>query len=339
MRPRFAIAGLALIAVAVPLIQAQTGISQISPGTKYQLAEAITPAADRPISGITSPDAQDTPRPGSSSPSVGNGNGEPICGISHLVRCIKDLGEDDKGIFTSPLRVKSKNAYWLMPLGAAAGLAFANDTNAEQAAGVDASRTDTANTIANFGSFYATGAEGAAIYFVGLAKKNPKLAETGRLAAEAVIDSGTVTIATKLVSDRQRPLEGNGQGDFWAGGPGNWNWDSSFPSDHATATMSLARVVAGEYPHWYVMIPAYGFAETVSISRILANQHFPSDVIVGQAVGFLVGTYVLNHRGSYRPRKNDLAGRLLNTITPVTNARTRTIGASMQIPFPVLRGH
>jgi membrane-associated phospholipid phosphatase len=258
---------------------------------------------------------------------------DPICGIAHLLRCVEDLGQDDKGIFTSPLRMHAKDAYWLMPLGTATGLAFAYDTNAMQATGVDANRTKYANQIANFGSFYATGAEGAGIYFLGLARKNTKLAETGRLGAEAVIDSGTVTLAIKVASNRQRPVQGNGQGNFWAGGANHWEWDSSFPSDHATASMALARVVAGEYPRWYVMLPAYGFAETISVSRILANQHFPSDIVVGQAIGFLTGTYVLNHRASNRLGKRTMAARLISSINPIADAGTHTIGASMEIPL------
>jgi membrane-associated phospholipid phosphatase len=266
-------------------------------------------------------------------PSARVRNEQPICGITHLGRCIKDLGEDDKGVFTSPFRLQPQDAYWLAPLGAATGAAFAYDADAVQAVGVDANRADAANKIANFGSFWATGAEGAGIYFIGLAQKNPKLAETGRLAAEAVIDSGTVTLATKLVTNRQRPRQGNGQGDFWPAGTDHWGWDTSFPSDHATATMALARVIAGEYPHWYVAVPAYGFAETVSISRILANQHFPSDIVVGQAIGFLVGSYVLNHRALYRPGKHGLAEQLIGSIHPIADARTRTLAASVEIPL------
>lgn len=267
-------------------------------------------------------------------PEGGAAGGEVICGITHLMRCIKDLGQDDKGIFTSPTRLKASDRYWLLPLGAATGLAFAYDTDAEAQIGVDANRTKTANSIANFGSFYAAGAEGAGIYFVGMVRKDPKLEETGRLGAEAVIDSGTVTLLTKLVSNRQRPRQGNGQGDFWASGTQHWEWDSSFPSDHATASMALARIVAGEYMHWYTVIPAYGFAETIGISRIMANQHFPSDVLVGQAVGFLTGNYLLHHRAQYRGNwKQTLASRMMNSVRPFSNARAHVLGVGVEIPF------
>ncbi|MGC9291898.1 MAG: phosphatase PAP2 family protein [Acidobacteriaceae bacterium] len=265
-------------------------------------------------------------------PTVGTQTAQTICGITHLVRCIEDLGQDDKGIFTSPLRVKATDAYWLAPLGAATGLAFAYDTDAMQQLGVDQDRINTANNISNFGSFYATGAESAGLYFIGLGVKDPHLTETGRLAAEAVLDSGTVTLATKLVANRQRPLQGNGDGGFWQYGTSQYDWDSSFPSDHATASMAFARVVAGEYPRWYVAAPAYGFAVTVSVSRVLAREHFPSDVLVGDAIGFLTGTYVLDHRATYRPGKKGVVARMMGTVTPVIAPSTRTIGASIAIP-------
>ena len=260
--------------------------------------------------------------------------GEPICGVTHLIHCIQDLGEDEKGIFTSPARIQPKQAYWMMPLGAATGFAFAYDADAAQAVGVDANRADIANKISDFGSFYATGAESAGIYFVGLAQKNPKLAETGRLGAEAILASGTVSLVIKLVSNRQRPLQGDGQGHFWADGINHWEFDSSFPSDHATASMALARVISGEYPHWYVVLPAYGFAESIGISRILANQHFPSDVLVGQAIGFFSASYVLNHRALYRPgAKRTLSSKLIDSFNPIADPRTHSLGASMEIPL------
>lgn len=259
---------------------------------------------------------------------------QPICGITHLGRCIADLGSDEKGVFTSPFRVQPADSRWLLPLGAATGLAFAYDQQASQTAGVDQHRTDTANSISSFGSFYATGAESAGVYFLGLTSRSPKLAETGRLSAEAILASGTVVMATKMVSNRQRPLQGNGQGDFWANGASHWSFDTSFPSDHAAASMAMARVFAAEYPHWYVILPAYGFAESVGISRILANQHFPSDVLIGQTIGFLTGGYVLHHHALYCcGREGSLSSRILGSINPVADPRTHSAGISMQIPF------
>lgn len=260
--------------------------------------------------------------------------GEPICGFKHIGTCIANLGEDERGIFTSPLHIKPKDAYWLAPLGASTGLALAYDGDASATLGHDQGRINTAGNISNMGEFWATGGESAGIYFLGLYRKSPKLAETGRLAAESILASGTVTLATKLVTNRERPRDGNGQGGFWTNPPSGYTWDSSFPSGHATASMALARVVAGEYPHWYVMVPAYGFAETVSICRVLALAHFPSDVIVGQAFGFLSASYVLNHRSLYRPgAKKTLTSRLLGSVNPVMDARTHTLGASMEIPL------
>jgi membrane-associated phospholipid phosphatase len=40
----------------------------------------------------------------------------------------------------------------------------------------------------------------------------------------------------------------------------------------------------------------YGGATTVSVSRVLAREHFPSDVLVGSTFGWLIGGYVLHHR-------------------------------------------
>ncbi len=289
--------------------------------------EAVVPST----TAILPPSSASTPAL-TSTPAAAQQNAQVICGITHLLRCIQDLGEDDKGIFTSPLHVKATDAYWLAPMGAATGLALAYDADAQQLLGVDTSRINTANNISIMGEFFVAGGESAGIYFAGLAWKNSKLAETGRLAAETIIDSGTVTLGLKLATNRQRPYNGTGNGPFWTNPRSGWTWDSSFPSGHATASMSIARVVAGEYPHWYVIAPAYAFAETVSICRVLGRDHFPSDVLVGQTIGFLVGNYVLNHRALYRPGKKGAMARMMNSVTPIVDPSTQTMGAVISIP-------
>jgi hypothetical protein len=96
--------------------------------------------------------------------------------------------------------------------------------------------------------------------------------------------------------------------------------------------MALARVIAGEYPRWYVAVPVYGFAGAVGVSRILANQHFPSDVLVGQAIGFMAGSYVLNHHARYRAgSKQNLAMKLMGSISPIADPPTHRFGAAIEI--------
>ena len=304
--------------------------SALAAQTAAQMPDAPKPVTDLEQA-LASPALAQSAASGRQAAAVGpSGPDATICGITHIGRCIKDLAEDDRGIFSSPARIRPRDASWLLPLGAATGLAFAYDVDAEQATGYDQARENTANTISNFGNFFASGGEGAALYFLGLGSHNRKLAETGRLGAEAVIDSGTVVLATKLVADRERPLVGDRKGSFWTNPPSGWTWDSSFPSDHSAATMSLARVIAGEYPHWYSAIPAYGFAETIAISRILANAHFPSDVLIGQTVGFLTGTYILDHRSLYRGKRKNVAERILETATPAL--RAHAVGIAVRIP-------
>ena len=45
----------------------------------------------------------------------------------------------------------------------------------------------------------------------------------------------------------------------------------------------------------------YGLASTVSVTRVTAGQHFPSDVFVGSILGYLIGDYVAHKRGESRP--------------------------------------
>jgi hypothetical protein len=89
--------------------------------------------------------------------------------------CLQDLGKDEAGIFTSPLRLRAKDAPWLAPPGVATGLAFTYDPGAAKAAGVDASRAATADQIARFGSFVATCAEAEGFTFSDWPKEIPNL--------------------------------------------------------------------------------------------------------------------------------------------------------------------
>ena len=90
---------------------------------------------------------------------------------------------------------------------------------------------------------------------------------------------------------RERPTLDSAKGKFFQKSVG---LDSSFPSTHSIIAWSSAAVIASEYPSPLIQIAAYGMATGVSLTRVLGKQHFPSDVLVGSAVGWMVGRYVFH---------------------------------------------
>jgi membrane-associated phospholipid phosphatase len=247
-----------------------------------------------------------------------------ICGVTHLGQCLKDIGHDQAGIWTSPLRIQPRDAFWLVPFAAGTGVALHYDAQAQQNLGVDKSRIDASNTISGFGSPYATLGGAAGLYFLGLGTHNQHLAETARLGAEAVIDSLLVVEALKLATNRERPNEGNGQGGFWPHGTRSYEIDGSFPSGHAAESFALARVLASEYSSKPVQIAAYAFALAISASRVTARQHFPSDALVGGTFGYLIGGYVVRHHAA----GNDESTLF---IAPIMEQSTRTFGLRVDV--------
>jgi membrane-associated phospholipid phosphatase len=79
------------------------------------------------------------------------------------------------------------------------------------------------------------------------------------------------------------------------------------PSEHAMNVWAFAHVVAGQYNGIGTKALVYGVATTVSVSRVMARQHFPSDVLVGSTFGWLIGGYVLNHRSMEHGRLVDVS--------------------------------
>src|SRR6266446_2458467 len=287
---------------------AQTTKSSVEqvPGTRSVSGTSQSPDQD-------SEDQQQPPSPQSA-----------ICGVTHLGQCLKDIGHDQAGIWTSPLRIAPRDAIWLVPFAAGTGVALHYDAQAQQNLGIDKTRIDTSNIISGFGSPYATLGGAVGLYFLGVKTHNEHLAETGRLGAEAIIDSLLVVNALKLATNRERPNEGNGQGGFWPHGTRSYELDGSFPSAHAAESFALARVIASEYPSKPVQIAAYAFALAISVSRVTARQHFPSDVLVGGTLGYLIGGYVVRHHSA----ENVASGF---SFVPVVDVSTYTFGANVAL--------
>ncbi len=203
---------------------------------------------------------------------------------------------DQKAIWTSPLHVRPADAIWLLPLGAATGVLIGSDHHTMTSLiHIRPNDQQHFKTLSD-GGVGALGAIPAGMYLWSLGHDAPQAHETGLLTGEALGDSLVVNEVIKFISRRDRPNINDAQGQFFSSGP----TASSFPSNHATAAWAMASVIGEEYPGWVTRTVVYGLAAGVSASRVLADQHFPSDVLVGSAAGWLIGHYVYRAHHNFR---------------------------------------
>jgi capsule assembly protein Wzi/PAP2 superfamily protein len=200
----------------------------------------------------------------------------------------KDFLEDQKQIWTSPVRLRFVDANWLVPAaGFTAGL-FVTDRDYSKHLSNDPHTLSQAKTFSDAGLAALIGGAGA-MYLLSYPAHREHWRETGFLAGEAAINSLVAVEALKYTLRRERPYQGDGSGPFFSGG-------TSFPSEHAAAAWSVAGVIAHEYPGPVPKILAYGLASLVSYARIKGKQHFPSDVFVGSMMGQMIAQDVYSRR-------------------------------------------
>ncbi len=107
-----------------------------------------------------------------------------------------------------------------------------------------------------------------------------KMAETGKLAATAFLEAGTVVYTLKQIISRPRPQ--------------SESEEVSFPSGHAALAFTMATVVGYEYPK--SRIPLYFGAFGTAFARVYLGRHYPADVIFGALIGTLVGIQVIHYK-------------------------------------------
>ena len=214
---------------------------------------------------------------------------------------VKHLVGDQKQFWTSPARVRTKDLKWILPAAGITSAFIASDSWWSKQ--VNPSHIQTSLHISDYGTYSMIGLTGASFLF-GQMTHNDHLQETGLLTGEAAINATGVAYLFKEMTQRQRPYQDGGNGDFFKGG-------SSFPSEHSAIAWSVASVWAHEYPGWLSQTAAYGLASAITVTRVTAKQHFPSDVIVGSALGWYFGRQV--YRAHHDP---ELGGTSWGSLLP-----------------------
>ena len=194
---------------------------------------------------------------------------------------------DQIGIWSSPRNARLSDATWLVPLGGLSAALFATDSGFSRHLSNDPNTITRYRHVSDYG-IYSMGAGAGGLYLLGLLTHDDHERETGFLSGEATLDSVAIVEAISYATGRERPNQDNANGRFWKGG-------TSFPSDHSAAAWAIAGMVAHEYPNPFIKFLSYGAATAVSVSRITAKQHFPSDVLIGAAIGYLTSSFVYAH--------------------------------------------
>lgn len=206
----------------------------------------------------------------------------------------KDILHDQKKIWLAPLHIRRGQSPELILAGAITGAVISVDHFVGDAvsSGPPGDAHSAANGMGRFSGGQYDLLVAGGFYAFGRLAGNERARATGVLGTRAVLNTILLTEGLKAITQRSRPSYPNGmplddaEGEFFRGG-------NSFPSGHSSEAWALAAVVAGQYRHrrWVPWV-AYGLATSVALSRIPARKHFPSDVLVGSALGFLVGRYV-----------------------------------------------
>jgi len=215
-----------------------------------------------------------------------------------LVCAIKTVGSDVAYVFTSPLRTTTRGGVEFLALSAlTTGFILRADEKIDEELGLEKYEFHSLpfRELADLGQIYddirptnfAIGLT-ATTLAGGLALRDKKLLQTSRLLAESVVLTQIFTSWSKGIFGRGRPYTDRGPRDFNFFKFGKTEDFKSMPSGHVSSAFALMTVIAKQYDHWYVDVPAYTFAVSVAVQRMTSRNHWASDTIVGGALGYWV---------------------------------------------------
>lgn len=122
------------------------------------------------------------------------------------------------------------------------------------------------------------------LYSVAKLAGSSDFAVVGANLVRSQILSQAIVQAGKFTTHRARPDGSNTQ---------------SLPSGHTASAFATAAVLHQHFG-WKVGVPAYGFGAYVAASRMSANKHHLSDVLLGAAIGIAAGRTVTFGTGHTR---------------------------------------
>lgn len=112
-----------------------------------------------------------------------------------------------------------------------------------------------------------------------------------KVATDSILSSaltGSIIITTKIFVGRERPNPENDTYSFKPFAPlTEGSTYTSFPSGHSAVSWAAYTPYAMQYNPWIFSIPF-----SISLSRLIEDRHWLSDVVVGSLIGYYVASYM-----------------------------------------------
>lgn len=130
-------------------------------------------------------------------------------------------------------------------------------------------------------------------YIYGLAAKNKRARQIALGGTQAFVMAAVSSQVLKHIFHRHRPSQDNPPNPYlWEGPFKGWEY-TAFPSGHTTAAFAIASMMSKVYKDKiWVGVLSYTLATGVGLSRVYDNVHWPTDVLIGAALGYAIGQTV-----------------------------------------------
>lgn len=145
--------------------------------------------------------------------------------------------------------------------------------------------------LAQFGQFVATAAAMALVWDFDPSDPMKPIAIGVTVSTASLVSNGLKMLFGRIRPDRENA--GQFTGPHWR----RSNRRESFPSSHSACAFALGISLSILYPQAWVVFGC--MAWITAILRYLQDAHFPSDVLAGVALGYLLASIIMGWFGYY----------------------------------------
>ncbi|MCB9210794.1 MAG: phosphatase PAP2 family protein [Ignavibacteriales bacterium] len=208
---------------------------------------------------------------------------------------LKDGGQ----YFTYPLRMNSCEFLYAGAIAAGTYGLMYNDQTMKDAIGRETIKTlngDFWDAPTYYGFVQYANIAAFSTYTVGLFSGEDEIRKVGRMLIQSLSYSGITVMFIRTLFGRERPYSGEGPWAFT--GLSFDNEIQSFPSGHCTVAFAFSTVLAEYFDTIYSRVFFYGLGSLTAYARILNNQHWFSDILMGSLIGISGGIFVINEENN-----------------------------------------